>query len=140
MKFNLTIKIMKPFLRFLSLLMLVMILASQILIAQRKKNFYGSWNFDAPYAPPSYQIGVMTITSDSVFTKYPGETLILTSSNYNFKNDTLTFIFITDVDVTFTLGYKNKNILSGKVTWLSDESTITLTRIEKTKSKKQKAK
>jgi hypothetical protein len=116
--------------------MLVFILASQTLIAQKKKNFYGNWNFDAPTAPTGYEIGVMTITSDSVFTKYPSYVHVLKSSFMSFKNDTLTFVFNPAVEVTVKLTFENKKLLTGKATWLSDESKVTLTKIKNTKQKK----
>jgi hypothetical protein len=126
--------------RFLTLLMLVFIIGSQSLVAQKKKYFYGSWNFDAPTAPPGYEIGVITITSDSVFTKYPNYINILKSSFVSFQNDTLTFIFNPAVEVTIKLTVKNKKLLTGEATWMSDESVITLTKIQPDKSKKQKGK
>jgi|WetSurMetagenome_2_1015567.scaffolds.fasta_scaffold289156_2 hypothetical protein len=128
-------KILKSF-----LIISILIISSFSVQGQIKKAFRGTWDFNAPTAPPGFEVGIMTITRDSVFTKYPGDHRVLPSSSLTFKNNTLTFKFNPAVEVTITVSLENKTKLTGKATWLSDESIITLTKIQPTESKKQKNK
>lgn len=131
---------MKPTILKLTLIFSVLLITAFSVNAQIKKNFRGNWNFDAPSAPPGFEEGVMTITKDSVLTKYPNDSRLLPSSSLSFSNNTLKFIFNPAVDVTITLTAENKTKLTGKATWSSDESVITLTKIEAAKNKTSKQK
>jgi hypothetical protein len=130
---------MKTIVRFLLLLMLISYLGSQTLMAQKKKNFYASWNFEAPTAPHGLDIGVVTISKDGVTTKYPGDPKEYLSSSMKFKGDTLIFVISPTVDVTCKLVLVNKTKLIGTGVWTGGKSVFNLSKIEKqkTKSKKQ---
>jgi hypothetical protein len=123
-----------------SLILFIFLIFSLLGHAQIRKVFRGSWNFDAPSAPQGYQAGVITITKDSVFTKYSGNLNLYPSSFISFKNDTLKFVFNPAVDVTITLTSKSKTKLVGLATWMSEESVLTLTRINSQNPQKVKGK
>jgi hypothetical protein len=135
---KLKLKSMKRIILNATLIFSVLLITSFSVNAQIKKSFRGNWSFDAPSAPPGFETGVVTITKDSVLTKYPNDHRLLPCSSLSFRNDTLTFIFNPAVDVTIKLTAENKTKLTGKATWSSDESVITLTKIQTTKTKKTK--
>jgi hypothetical protein len=120
----------------LTVISCILLITSFSVQAQIRKSFRGDWNFDAPAAPPGFEAGVMTITKDSVLTKYPVNRRLLPSSSLSFRNDTLTFIFKPAVAVTIKLTSENKTKLTGKATWSNEESVITLTKIQTNKAKK----
>jgi hypothetical protein len=133
---KLTQKPLKSTILRLTVISFILLITSFSLQAQFRQSFRGNWNFEAPSAPPGYESGVMIITKDSVLTKYPGNRRLLPSSSLSFRNDTLTFHFTPDVDVTIILTSENKTKLTGMASWSSGESVVTLTKIQTTKAKK----
>ena len=113
--------------------MIIHLMTSQSLMAQKKKDFYGNWNFEAPTVPPGFESGSMIIKKDSVFTKYQSDPNIYPSSYMRIKSDTLTFVLNPGAIVTCKLTIKNKAKLIGTAVWDGGETVLNLTKIEKQK-------
>ena len=96
--------------------------------AQTINDLIGSWNTEAPNAPPGFNTSIMKITQDSVFTTFAGESVIYNSTSMNFKNDTLSFV-ISGLDVLCTLKPENGTKMAGNAVWAGGESPLFLTKI-----------
>jgi hypothetical protein len=95
--------------------------------AQSVDSLIGDWNAEAPEAPAGFNTSVMTITQDSVFTIFTGESFPYGSISMNFKNDTLSFE-IGGLNVLCTLRVEDKARLSGNAVWEGGQSKLILTR------------
>jgi hypothetical protein len=114
----------------LVLIIFILLITSFSVQGQIKKSFRGVWDAYAPGAFEGYINGKITITKDSVFLKFPADSHVFSAKIMSFKNDTLTYVFDpgAGIDVTHTLTIENKTKLTGKVSWLSEESVNILTK------------
>lgn len=122
------------------LIIAVLLIASFSVEGQIKKAFRGTWDAYAPDAPEGYVNGKITITKDSVFIQFLGDSRVFPSKSMSFKNDTLTYVFdpAVGIDVTHTMILENKTKLTGMASWLSEKSVNILTKQQNSRSKKQK--
>ncbi len=113
----------------IQLVLLVCFTGANSVNAQTLNDLCGEWNAEAPEAPPGFNTSIMTITQDSVFTTFTGETYPYGSISMSFKNDTLSFE-IGGLNVLCTLKVEEKSRLSGNAVWEGGESKLILTRKE----------
>jgi len=128
----LKICIMKTKILLISLVLLAYLLVPGSASAQTINDPTGSWNTEAPNAPPGFNTSIMKITQDSVFTTFAGESIIYYSTSMNFKNDSLTFI-IGGLDVLCILKFENETKMTGNAVWADGESPLFMTKIENQK-------
>ena len=93
------------------LIVFVLLITSTSINGQIKKSFRCVWELSGPDCPTSYEIAEVTITKDSVFSKYPDDPYVYPSKSTSFKNDTLTYTVVnqgTEVFHSLTLESKKR--------------------------------
>jgi len=95
-------------------LLLILITGSLTAIAQIKNNSLGEWNFTCPDASEGFDNGIIRITSDSVYTEYPGLRYTSSSNWIRLTNDTLCFnVGMDGQSMACKIKFEDENILSG---------------------------
>jgi len=100
---------------------------------QNAKSF-GTWKFEAPYAPEGYQSGTITV---SVEDKKPAATMSFTGNEYKIPgekvktdNDSVNFsIYLEGQDIRVLLKVENETKMSGKAVYSEGEVPLSLTKV-----------
>jgi len=114
-----------------TLLLLLFIPGLRSVTAQTVNALFGDWKMEAPSAPPEYAASLVQISENSVVTSFSGDTVQYTSTVVKFDSDSLIFV-INGLDARCTLKIKDTLKMTGKAVWPDGESTLSLTKAEKT--------
>jgi hypothetical protein len=101
---------------YLRLFCLFLILMTRTLTAnaQIKDSCIGEWNFKCPDVSEGFDSGIIKITTDSVYTEYPGRRYTFSSKRVDFINNTLCFnVEIDGQQNICKIISKDANIFSG---------------------------
>jgi hypothetical protein len=94
---------------------------------------FGTWKFDAPYAPEGYQSGTIVV---SVEEKKPVATMSFTGNEYKIpgekvkaSNDSVNFsIYLEGQDIRVMLKVEDETKMSGKAVYSEGEVPLVLTK------------
>jgi hypothetical protein len=111
-------------------------------IKQNGKSF-GTWKFDAPYAPEGYQSGTIVV---GVEEKKPVATMSFTGNEYKIPgekvkadNDSVNFsIYLEGQDIKVQLKVENESKMSGKAVYSEGEVPLILTKVVATEPEVRK--
>jgi hypothetical protein len=117
---------MKTTVKLLFLPIMVFVVSSQSLVAQKQNDLPGYWHLHAPDAPNGFQTFILKITKDSVFATPVGESYSYKSDFMKFENDTLKFEMN---EILSTLTFESKTKMTGYSVWPDGKTKITFTRI-----------
>lgn len=100
---------------------------------QNNKSF-GTWKFDAPYAPEGYQSGTIVV---GVEEKKPVATMSFTGNEYKIPgekvktdNDSVNFsVYLEGQDIRVLLKVENETKMSGKAIYSEGEVPLVLTKV-----------
>jgi len=105
--------------------------------------FFGTWKFDAPYAPEGYQSGTIVVAAEE---KKPVATMSFTGNEYKIpgekviaNNDSVNFsIYLEGQDIKVLLKVENESKMSGKAVYSEGEVPLILTKVVATESEVRK--
>jgi hypothetical protein len=119
------------------LIALLIIFSLPVLTAQNnqtKNASFGSWKFDAPYAPDGFNTGTIVVGTaakkDTVTMSFTGSEYKLPGENVKAKNDSILFsVFLEGQDIRIYLKVEDETKMSGKAVYSEGEVPLTLTRV-----------
>ncbi|MGA2407236.1 MAG: hypothetical protein ABSF81_10875 [Bacteroidales bacterium] len=101
---------------------------------QAKSNPFGTWKYEAPYAPEGYTSGTIVVglneKKPTVAMSITGSDTILLGKNVKTINDSVLFLAnLEGQDVKVMLKIENDSAMSGKAVYSEGEVPLTLTKI-----------
>lgn len=119
-----------------TVLMLFLIIGIASVSAQSAKskiNSFGTWKFDAPYAPEGYTSGTIVIAKEeqknTATMSFTGSEYKLPGEEVKIATDSITFsVYLQGEDIKVILKPESETKMSGKAVYSQGEVPLTLTK------------